>query len=195
MWWFPAVSLLGLGLVIYVASAAHVLSFSPLVIGRHASEREAAVREALADRPGRPTAGNRRVAPSILLRACEQPDSVSVEVPVPHDALLLDAGHRDGMAVAPAHDRALFTTIGDVATVLEFYRAQLSSLGWHEVRTFMSRPVIGAPGTGGAVSAFCRDADTPAILVGVVSRESGPSELRLLIDSTQSGPVWVVGRD
>ena len=162
MWWFPAVSLLGLGLVIYVASAAHVLSFSPLVIGRHANEREAAVREALADQQGLPTAGNRRVAPSIQLRAGEKPDAVSVEVPVPHDARMLDAGHRNGVAVTPDHDRALFITIGDVATVLEFYRAELSLLGWHEVRTFMSRPVIGAPGPGGAVSAFCRDADTPA---------------------------------
>jgi hypothetical protein len=89
--------------------------------------------------------------------------------------------------VTPQRDRALFSTSGDVADVLAFYRDELADDGWHEVRAWMARPAHGAPGPGGAVSAFCQGVDLPALLVGVVSQETGPSELRLFLDAGEPG--------
>jgi hypothetical protein len=188
MWWLTAVSLLALGILIYVTSALHVLSFSPLVTGRQAAERDNAVREALEKAETPASAGNSRAAPTIQLQAGAESDAARFDVPVPFDARMPNARTREGQSATPSRDRALLATSGEVADVLAFYRDELASHGWHEVRTWMSRPANGVPGPGGAVSAFCREADRPALLVGVVSREAGLSELRLLIDAEQPGP-------
>lgn len=188
MWWLPAVSLLALGVLLYVTSALHVLSFSPLVTGRQAAERDTAVRDALARQPAPSTAGNSRPAPTIQLRAGEHQDAAHFDIPVPPDARMPGTGTGGGGRATPSPDRALLATPGEVPDVLAFYRDELATHGWHEVRTWMSRPANGVPGPGGAVSAFCREIDMPALLVGVVSREAGLSELRLLIDADQPGP-------
>ena len=188
MWWLPAVSLLLLGMLFYVTSALHVLSFSPLVAGRQEAARDTAVREALARQPVPPAAGNSRTAPTIQLRAGEHPAAAQFDIPVPPDARMPDTSTRRGGGATPSPDRALLATPGEVPDVLAFYRDELAAHGWHEVRAWMSRPVSGASGPGGAVSVFCREVDMPALLVGVVSREPGLSEVRLLIDTEQPGP-------
>ncbi len=188
MWWLPAVSLLALGMVLYVTNALHVLTFSPLVTGRQEAARDLAVQEALARQPAPSTAGDHRAAPTIQLRAGEDPDAAQFDIPVPLDARMPNPRTRRGERATPSPDRALLATAGEVPAVLAFYRAELATHGWHEVRTWMSRPANGVTGPGGAVSAFCRAIDMPALLVGVVSREDGLSEVRLLIDTDQPGP-------
>jgi hypothetical protein len=188
MWWLPAVSLLALGVLLYVTSALHVLSFSPLVTGRQAAERDSAVREALAQTATPTSAGNSRAALTIPLQAGASPDAPHFDIPVPFDARMPDVRTRRDESVAPSRDRALLATSGEVPDVLAFYRDELATLGWHEVRAWMSRPANGVPGPGGAVSVFCQGVDMPALLVGVVSREAGLNELRLLIDYEQPGP-------
>ena len=188
MWWLPAASLLALGVLLYVTSALHVLSFSPLVTGRQATERDIAVQDAIARLPAPSAAGNSRTAPTIQLRDGEHRDAIVFDIPVPPEARLPGASIRSGGRATPSPDRALLATPGEVPDVLAFYRDELATRGWHEVRTWMSRPANGVPGPGGAVSAFCREIDMPALLVGVVSREAGLSELRLLIDAEQPGP-------
>ena len=188
MWWLPAVSLLALGVLLYLTSALHVLSFSPLVTGRQAAERDHAVQEALGKVEMPVSAGNSRAAPTIQLQAGADPDAARFDIPVPFDARMPNVRTREGESATPSRDRALLATSGEVADVLAFYRDELASRGWHEVRTWMSRPADGVPGPGGAVSAFCREIDMPALLVGVVSRGDGPSELRLLLDAEEPGP-------
>jgi hypothetical protein len=95
---------------------------------------------------------------------------------------------REEERAAQLRDRAVMVTSSDLADVLAFYRTELPAQGWHEVRAWMSRPAQDAPGPGGAVSVFCRGVDTPALLIGVVSQQSGPSELRLIVDPANSGP-------
>jgi hypothetical protein len=158
------------------------------VTGRQAAERDAAVREALAQTATPASAGNSRAAPTIQLHAGVSSDAAHFDIPVPFDAHRPNVRTRGVESATPARDRALLATSGKVADVLAFYRDELAAHGWHEVRTWMSRPANGVPGPGGAVSAFCREADRPALLVGVVSREAGLSELRLLIDAEQPGP-------
>jgi hypothetical protein len=188
MWWLPAVSLLALAALLYGASALHVLSFSPLVAERQEAARDEAVREALEQYSAPATAGNRRPAPTIQLQAGPHPGAAELDIPVPPDARIANARARGGERAAPSPDRAVLATSGEIADVLEFYRVELATHGWHEVRAWMSRPANGVPGTGGAVSAFCREIDMPALLVGVVSRDDGLSELRLLIDTETPGP-------
>jgi hypothetical protein len=187
MWWLPAVSLLALGTLLYVASALSVLSFSPLVVGRQEAARDDAVRAALARHGEVSTAGNERAAPTIQLLSGGHPGAAPLDVPVPPDALMPDARTRDDERAAQLRDRAMMVTGGDLADVLAFYRDELPAQGWHEVQAWMSRPAQGAPGPGGAVSVFCRGVDTPALLIGVVSPQSGPSELRLIVDPADPG--------
>ena len=188
MLWLPAASLLALGMLLFVTSALHVFSFSPLVIARQEAARDDAVREALAQHSTAATAGNDRAAPRIQLRSSEHPGAARFDIPVPPDARTPGARMPGHEHATQWRDRAMFITSGDVAEVIAFYRLELESQGWHEVRAWMSRPAHGTPGTGGAVSAFCRDIDMPAFLVGVVSHEAGLSELRLIIDAEQPGP-------
>ncbi len=188
MWWLPAVSLLAFGALLYVTSALHVLSFSPLVTGRQETARDDAVREALARHTAPSTAGNARAAPTIQLQAGEHPGAAQLDIPVPPDARMPGARTPGDERAAPSRDRALLATSGSVADVLAFYRVELAAHGWHEVRSWMSRPADGVLGPGGAVSAFCRGVDMPALLVGVVSHEAGLSELRLLVDAETPGP-------
>jgi hypothetical protein len=188
LWWLPAVSMLALGALLYVTSALHVLSFSPLLTGRQEAALDDAVREALEQHSTVSTVGNRRPAPTIRLQVGQDAGAAQVDIPVPHDARIPNARTRGGERAAPSLDRAVLATSGEVADVLAFYRDELAMHGWHEVRTWMSRPANGVPGTGGAVSAFCREADMPALLVGVVSRDDGMSEIRLLIDAEPPGP-------
>lgn len=187
MWWLPAVSLLAVGMLIYMASALHVLSFSPLVAGRQETARDDAVREALARQMSSTSADTGRAALTVRLQAGEHPDTAQLDVPVPLDARMPGARSRDGERATQGRDRAVFATSGDVADVLAFYRAELATHGWHEVRAWMVRPAQGTPGPGSAVSAFCRSSDLPVLLVGVVSQESGPSEVRLFLDAEESG--------
>ena len=187
MWWLPAVGLLALGMVMYVMSALHVLTFSPLNVGRQAAEREAMALRAL--EPPEPRASVRSgmfPAPTVHLQAGGHPGAPRFTIPVPRDARLPDATR--GEREAPGRDRIVLVTSSDVSDILAFYRAELASDGWHEVRAWMSRPAQGIDGRGGAVSAFCREVNMPALLVGVVTTETGPSELRLLIDADQPGP-------
>ena len=189
MWWLPATSLLTVGVLLYVTSALHVLSFSPFVVSRHEADRDAAVREVLAQRTTPASASNDRAVSTIRLRAGEHPDAAQLDVPVPPGARMLNPRTGDSnQGAIPSRDRALLATSGEMSDVLAFYRDELVPRGWHEVRAWMSRPTIGVPGPGGALSVFCRDADMPALLVGVVSPEAGMSELRLLIDTDQPGP-------
>jgi hypothetical protein len=174
-------------MLLYVTSALPVLSFSPLVAGRQEGARDDAVREALERHTAPSSAGNSRAAPTIQLQAGEHPGAVQLDIPVPPDARMAGARTREDTRATPMPDRAAFTTAGDVADVLAFYRAELAAHGWHEIRSWMSRPAHGAPGPGGAVSAFCRSIDTPALLVGVVSQETGRTELRLFLDADDPG--------
>jgi hypothetical protein len=188
MWWLPAAGVLVVGLALYITSALHVLSFSPLVTGRQEAARDSAVRNALAQHPAPAPAGTDRAVPTIQLRAGEHPDAAQFNIPVPPDARMPGTRTRGNESATPSGDRALLATSREVSDVLAFYRDELATRGWHEVRTWMSRPANGVPGPGGAVSAFCREIDMPALLVGVVSREAGLTELRLLIDTEQPGP-------
>ena len=188
MWWLPAASLLALGTLLYVTSALHVLSFSPLVTGRQEAARDDAVRVALARYSAPATAGNDRVAPTIQLRSGEHPGAAQFDIPVPPDARMGGTRTPEDERATQGRDRAMFTIAGDVTEVLAFYRRELMADGWYEVRAWMSRPALGAPGPGGAVSAFCREVDMPALLVGVMSHEGGPSALHLFVDADQPGP-------
>jgi hypothetical protein len=183
MWWFPAASLLALGMLLYVTSALHSLSFSPLVIGRQEAARDAAVREALAQHGAQLMVGNDRAAPTIQLQAGEHPGAERLDIPIPPDARLIGARTGEDQRATQIRDRAVFATPGDVAEVLAFYRVELAADGWQEIRAWMARPAHGASGHGGAVSAFCRGVDTPTLLVGVVSEETGSSQLRLFLDA------------
>lgn len=192
MWWLPVASMFVLGLVFYVTSALHVLSFSPLLVGRQAAEREAqAQAQAQAKATSntseaRASAGNTIATTTIRLRAGQGPGAVQVSIPVPPDAQVADTTIR-GERVTVRPDRAILTTSGEVVIVLAFYRATLAEHGWHEVRTWMSRPAEGASGPGGAVSVYCRAADAPALHLSVVSYAPGQSELRLLLDADSPG--------
>src|SRR5687768_2179803 len=133
MWWLPVVSLLALGMLAYVFSALHVLVFSPLVVGRQAREREAAARAAQAPPVPRASVGSRTAAPpTIRLEASGHPGSPRFTIPVPHDARLPEAGRGEGDR--PSRDRIVLATSGDAADVLAFYRDELGSDGWREVR-------------------------------------------------------------
>jgi hypothetical protein len=187
MWWLPAAGLLAVGMLIYVTSALHVLNISPVVVGAQEIARDDAVREALAQHTAPVSLGNSRVAPTIRLQVDGPQGAAPLDIPVPPDARLSEARTADDGRASQRRDRAVLITSGDVAEVLAFYRAELADRDWHEVRSWMSRPAHGAPGAGGAVSAFCRGTDTPALLVGVTSRESGPSEIRLLLDPEDPG--------
>jgi hypothetical protein len=185
MWWLPAVSLLASGMLLYLTSALHVLSFSPLVAGRQEATRDDAVREALERHTASSSAGS--AAPTIQLQAGEHPGAEPLDIPVPPAARMSGARTREDARSTQWRDRAVFTTPGDVADVLAFYRVELATHGWHEIRSWMARPAHGMPGSGGAVSAFCRGVNMPALLVGVVSQETGPSELRLFLDGEEPG--------
>jgi hypothetical protein len=188
MWWLPAASLLVLSLVLHVTTALHVLSFGPLFATRQESARDSAIREAQARSSAAGTTSNARAASTIQLQAGDHPNVTNVDVPVPPDARLADPSSRGRAGGTPSPDRAVLATAGNVPDVLAFYRDELARRGWHEVRTWMSKPVDGVQGPGGAVSAFCRAVDMPALLVGVASDETGRSQVRLLIDDDQPGP-------
>lgn len=186
MWWLPAASMLALGLMIYVTSAAHVLNFSPLTVARNAADRaeQRAVGEARATTPS--TDRNQAVR-TIQLRAGDQAGAATFEIPIPPDAHATGGLGRGGGSTGESRDRALLGTYGEIPDVLTFYRRELSSRGWHEVRSWLSRPTDGVAGPAGAVSVFCHGADLPSLMVGVVTTEDGVSELRLLVDSEQPG--------
>lgn len=188
MWWLPAVSLLLVGFVAYVGSALHVLNFSPFVAQQQESARADAVRTALEEQKAMGVARVSRNAPTVQLQAAERPDAEPRDVPVPPSALAPNRRAGRGADMAQQPDRAVFATYEDLADVLKFYREALVSLGWHEVRTWMTRPTDGVAGPGMVVSAFCQGVDQPALLVAVVSTESGPNELRLLLDGDRQGP-------
>jgi hypothetical protein len=188
MWWFPTLSMLMLGLALFVASALQVLSFSPLATGRQEPDRDDAIGEAMAWQPAPAPRGNYRAAPTIQLRTGPQPDAAQFDVPVPPDARVPGPRMRGGEGVPPSSDRALLLTSGAMSEVLAFYRDELAIRDWYEVRSWMARPPNGVLGPEGAISAFCQGIDGPVLLVGVASGEAGLSELRLLLDAEQPGP-------
>lgn len=190
MWWLPTTVLLLVGFGVYVASALHVLSFSPLRADRLGEGRADAVREVPALQASEQA---ERVAATIRLSVGEPPAVVQHDVPLPFGIRASGTRPTDEGA-ARSRDRAVFVTPGALADVLTFYRSELARRDWHEVRTWMSRPPDGAAGPGMVVSAFCRGLDQPSLLVAVVSPEPGASELRLLLDADADGPCASSGR-
>lgn len=188
MWWLSMIGLLTVSVVLYVGSAAHVLSFGPFFAKRSAAERDAAVQAAVArERDASVTAAE--PPRSVRLRvATGPPGDAHASVPVPPDASLANWGARRGAAESFPEDRLLFRTPSSMAAVLSFYRDELAARGWHEVRTWMSRPTAGVAGIGSAISAFCSDMDRPSLLIGVLSFDDGSSEVRVLFDPDRAGP-------
>jgi len=188
MWWLSMIGLLTVSVVIYVGSAAHVLSFGPLFAQRSAAERDAAAQAAVS-REREAAVAVEGSARSVRLRVTGgSAGDLQVNVPVPPNASVADWGARQGVAGPLPEDRLLFRTPSNMATVLSFYRDSLAAHGWHEVRTWMSRPTDGVAGVGSAISAFCSSVDRPSLLVGVLSFEDGSSEVRVLFDPDQAGP-------
>ena len=138
MWWLPATSLLTVGVLLYVTSALHVLSFSPFVVSRHEVDRDFAVREVLAQRTTPASVSDDRVVSTIRLRAGEHPDAARFDVPVPPGARMLNPRTGDSnQGAIPSRDRALLATSGEMSDVVAFYRDELVPRGWHEVRGWM----------------------------------------------------------
>ncbi len=193
MWWLSMTGLLAVSVLIYVGSAAHVVSFSPLVTQRAAADRDAAVEAARAEAQAASTAA-KTASQSIRLRTSGGPAGAEQAfVPVPPDAQVLSPGARSEGGQPAREDRLLFRTRGSLADVMAFYRDTLPARGWHEVRSWMSRPTTGAAGIGSAISAFCWGVDRPALLIGVLTADDGSSEVRVLFDADREGPCAASG--
>lgn len=188
MWWLSMTGLLAVSVLVYVGSAAHVLTFSPLNTQRAAADRAAAGEGERAQQRDASSA-SAGAAPSIRLRVTGGAlGAQQIIVPILPDAQAPGTTGQPGGGQAAPEDRLYFRTPSGLTDVLSFYRQELAARGWHEVRTWMSRPATGASGIGGAISAFCWDVDRPTLLVGVLSFEDGSSEVRLIVDADQPGP-------
>jgi len=175
MWWFTPAALLTISLAVYTYAAAHVYTFSPL----HTQ------REAAATVENRATEQAQQDTPVQWLRLWPG-DTIALmpfEIPVPADGMLT------AMPPDKQPDRASLSVPNGLSGLLTFYRAELSASGWHEVRSWMARPVGTDVGPGNAFSVFCRASDGPFLVVAITHDPTdGRSSLHLRLSGEQPGP-------
>jgi hypothetical protein len=176
MWWL-SLAALAVSLVIYVVSALHVFNFGPI-----AEKRRAAPTDLGLASPG-PTAAMARASEmarrerdgvTIQLRPADSTSAESIDVPVPPG--IEAPSHGRGQS-----DRVTLTIPGDLRSVLDFYRDALEHRGWHEVWSRASLPTDTMEHPTTAFSAFCKNADGPAILVAIMSADDTASRLQIRV--------------
>ena len=175
MWWFSAVTLLLVALVVYVASALQVLSFGPVADQR----REAAAEERAAEP---------ELSPLSQDAAIRAPRDAADQLPIPPGARVVeDSAHGERGAFSI---RLVLDAPGDAAVVLAFYREELPARGWEEVLMWRWRSEDTAVPLG-ELSTFCRGADGPRFVVAAVPASLSRSRVHIKIDSATPGPCAV----
>ena len=177
MQFFAATSLLVFGLVVWVASALHVVSFGPLA--------EAVADEAPPREWAEPAPTPRRdvldEAGTIEPWPYWPEGQMRPEIPVPTDAHLVRGTSRaEGDGYQIQVELAVPVSAADALT---FYREQLSARGWEEVAGLTWRPTDGHHGAASMLSAFCRDTDGPMFLVDVAPKTAGTSHVHVRVTS------------
>lgn len=180
MWWFPIVVVPIVGLVAFVATALHVVSFGPVAEQQaegETRERHAALTEPRSGQGEQPTTARLPLAPD--------PGRPRDEIPIPPRSRLVgNSAHGDDDAF---NVRMALEAEGAVADVLAFYRDELPVRGWEEVLMWRWR----TPGTAvptGELSTFCQGADGPRLIVVAIPTSSAGSRVFIRIDSGMTGP-------
>ena len=176
MWWFTLGSMLTISFVVYIASAAQVYTFSPFVMQRAAAAADE-------DQRARQQAPEAASVQWLKLWPGEAVSLLPIEVPVPTASALT------AMPRAKQPDRAELNVPTSLSDLLSFYRTELATGGWHEVRSWMARPVTSGSAPGNAFSIFCRAAEGPALLVAIAHDPAdGTSSLHLRVSAEQPTP-------
>jgi hypothetical protein len=183
MWWFSAVTMLLVALVVYVASALQVLSFGPVADQR----REVAAEERAAE-PESSLLGREATGGTIRIPGAPAPRDAADQLPIPPGARVVEEsahGERGDFSI-----RLVLDAPGDAADVLAFYREELPARGWEEVLMWRWRSEATAVPTG-ELSTFCRGAAGPRFVVAAAPSSPARSRVHIRIDSATPGPCAV----
>lgn len=184
MWWFSTATILLVGLVVYVASALHVMSFGPV-----ADQRREATAQDLAAVPGSSPLGRDAASGAAQLPLAVAPRDAADELPIPPGARVVENsahGERRTFSI-----RLVLDAPGDVADVLAFYREELPARGWEEVLMWRWRSGDGAAVPTGELSTFCRGEEGPRFVVAATPSTPARSRVHIRIDSATPGPCAV----